>query len=125
MLLFATFCIDHFELFGLRQVWLNAWQQPLVERGFMVRGLYHFVRHPIYLGWFLVVWISPVMTLSHFVFALGLTLYTLKAIGWEERDLVAALPEYEDYRARVPMVLPGVGTGSSDAAPAPLTQPQG
>ncbi|MEM1433542.1 MAG: DUF1295 domain-containing protein [Pseudomonadota bacterium] len=107
VLLFATFCIDHFELFGLQQVWQNARRRPQQPRGFMIRGLYHFVRHPIYLGWFLVIWITPVMTLSHLLFALGMTGYTLRAIRWEERDLLAALPEYAAYRERVPMVLPG------------------
>ncbi|MEM1435601.1 MAG: isoprenylcysteine carboxylmethyltransferase family protein, partial [Pseudomonadota bacterium] len=109
VLLSATFCIDHFDLFGLRQVWLAARQQPYAERSFMTRGLYRLVRHPIYLGWFLVVWITPVMTLSHLFFALLLTGYVLKAIRWEERDLMAALPEYAAYREQVPMVLPSPG----------------
>lgn len=112
VLVSATFFINHFDLFGLRQVWLNLRGQPYRDLSFTSRGLYQFIRHPIYLGWFMVIWIAPVMTVSHLVFAIGTAAYILIAVRIEERDLLAALPEYQQYREEVPMVIPGFGTGT-------------
>jgi protein-S-isoprenylcysteine O-methyltransferase Ste14 len=68
--------------------------------------LYRFVRHPLYVGWLLVFWSAPVMTVAHMVFTVATTAYILLAIRWEERDLVKVHPEYKEYRERVPMILP-------------------
>ena len=104
----ATFLLDHFELLGLRQAW-SGWncgdnEEPRLR----TPGLYRYVRHPIYLGWTMVLWATPVMTVSHLVFAGGMTIYMLIGIQFEERELVARLPEYEQYRRKVPMLVPSL-----------------
>jgi protein-S-isoprenylcysteine O-methyltransferase Ste14 len=106
ILLAATFLIDHFDLFGLRQVWLEFRGRPYTRLGFGTPGLYRVVRHPVYVGWLMVFWATPRMTAAHLVFAAGLTAYILAAIRWEERDLSEAHPEYAAYRRRVPMLVP-------------------
>lgn len=111
VLVYATFCINHFDLFGLRQVWANLRGLPCEELTFAQRGLYRLVRHPIYTGWFLVIWISPVMTVSHLLFAAGTTAYMLRAVRLEEADLRQALPEYAEYAQRVPAFVPGKVAG--------------
>jgi len=102
----ATFLINHFDLFGLRQVWLHLRGRDYTPLKFGTPGLYRYVRHPLYVGWLLVFWSAPVMTSAHLVFALATTAYILVAIQFEERDLVRFHPEYADYRSRVPMILP-------------------
>jgi methanethiol S-methyltransferase len=107
LVLYATFLIDHFDLFGLRQVWLEFRGVPYTHPHFVTPAPYRVVRHPLYLGFLLAFWATPVMTVSHLVFAVATTAYILIAIQLEERDLVAAHPEYADYRKRVPMLIPG------------------
>ena len=102
----ATFLINHFDLFGLRQVWLNLFQRPYTTLAFRTPGLYRYVRHPLYVGWLLVFWSAPVMTVAHLIFAIATTAYILVAIRFEERDLVRLHPEYSEYRRRVPMLVP-------------------
>jgi protein-S-isoprenylcysteine O-methyltransferase Ste14 len=102
----STYLINHFDLFGLRQVWLHLRGREYTALPFVTPVLYRFVRHPLYIGWFLVFWATPEMTVAHLVFALATTAYILIAIRFEERDLVAAHPEYADYRRRVPMLIP-------------------
>jgi protein-S-isoprenylcysteine O-methyltransferase Ste14 len=102
----TTFLINHFDLFGVRQVWLAFRGVPYTSLRFATPGPYRLVRHPLYIGWFLVFWAAPTMTAAHLLFAVGTTAYTLAAIRWEERDLVAAHPEYANYRRRVPMLVP-------------------
>jgi protein-S-isoprenylcysteine O-methyltransferase Ste14 len=103
----SSWQISHFELFGLRQVWLYYRGLPNEPLPFTTPGPYRFVRHPLYIGWLMVFWSTPTMTLSHLLLAAGTTAYILLAIQWEERDLVAHFGEaYEDYRRRVPMLLP-------------------
>jgi protein-S-isoprenylcysteine O-methyltransferase Ste14 len=106
LLLYVTFLIDHFDLFGLRQVWLELRGKPYSAVPFVTPWLYRQVRHPLYIGWLMIVWATPAMTVSHFVFAAMCTAYILVAIRFEERDLIRFHPEYEEYRRRVPMLLP-------------------
>ena len=110
-LLFAsTFAICHFDLFGLRQVWCNFRGQPYVPHEFRIPMLYNIVRHPLYLGWLVIFWATPVMSYSHLFFAIGTTLYVVIAIQMEEKDLISQFGcKYRDYRKRVPMLIPGMG----------------
>jgi protein-S-isoprenylcysteine O-methyltransferase Ste14 len=108
--LITTFLINHFDLFGLRQVWLHLLGRPYTEIGFRAPGPYRYVRHPLYVGWLLTFWSAGVMTAAHLVFALATTAYILVAIQLEERDLARSHREYAEYRRRVPMLVP---TGSS------------
>jgi len=107
LVLITTFLINHFDLFGLRQVWCHFRGVPRAPLHFVVPGPYRLVRHPLYLGWLCAFWFTPRMTVAHLVFALATTAYILIAIRFEERDLVAAHgADYERYRARTPMILP-------------------
>ncbi len=103
----STFMIDHFELFGVRQVVL-AWQSKAhADKGFRTVLLYRLVRHPLMLGFLVAFWATPTMTAGHLLFSLTTTAYILIALQLEERDLVAALGEqYLTYRDRVPMLVP-------------------
>jgi protein-S-isoprenylcysteine O-methyltransferase Ste14 len=105
-ILITTFLINHFDLFGLRQVWLNLLGRTYTEIGFRTPGPYRYVRHPLYVGWLLTFWSAPVMTSAHLVFAIATTLYILVAIQLEERDLARSHGEYAEYRRHVPMLVP-------------------
>lgn len=108
LLLFATFVINHFDLFGLRQVWRHLLGKPQAGLKFGTPFLYRIVRHPLYIGWLCIFWSTPVMTVTHLFFALVTTVYILVAIQFEERDLIAAHSEYAEYRKQVPMMVPGL-----------------
>ena len=107
LLVYSTFLIDHFELFGLRQAWRKNRDQT-VERSFVTPSLYRLVRHPIYLSWLGIFWFTPIMTASHLVLACGMTLYILVGIQLEERDLVERHPEYRQYQVKVPALIPSL-----------------
>lgn len=104
--LVATCLINHLDLFGVRQVWLAFRGVAYTPPRFVTPWAYRVVRHPLYVGWLTAFWAAPTMTAAHLLFAAGTTAYILAAIRWEERDLVAAHPEYADYRRRVPMLVP-------------------
>jgi len=106
----TTFVINHFDLFGLRQVWRHFRGQPQTPLRFVTPAPYRLVRHPLYVGWLFAFWCTPTMTVAHLVFALATTAYILVAIRFEERDLMQAHPEYAAYRRRVPMLLPRPAT---------------
>ncbi|MEP7154381.1 MAG: methanethiol S-methyltransferase [Betaproteobacteria bacterium] len=110
LLLASTFAIDHFDLFGLRQIWLYLRDRPYVDLKFKTLGPYRLVRHPIYVAWLLIFWATPVMTATHLLFAIGTTTYILLAIRLEEKDLVDHLgDDYRRYRERVPGLIPFTG----------------
>ena len=109
LVLVVTFLINHFDLFGLRQVWYALIGRPLPKVSFKTPGPYRVVRHPLYFGFVLAFWMTPTMTLAHLVFAIATTAYIVLAIQLEELDLVAEHgAAYETYRRRVPMLLPAV-----------------
>lgn len=107
LVLVSTFAINHFDLFGLRQVWRALQGQDQAKNRFVLPFLYRIVRHPLYVGWIFTFWSTPTMTLTHLFFAVMTTVYMLVAIQFEEADLIREHPEYEQYRKEVPMIIPG------------------
>jgi protein-S-isoprenylcysteine O-methyltransferase Ste14 len=108
--LVMTFYIDHFDLFGLRQVWLHLLGRQYTRVHFATPAPYRVVRHPLYLGFMIAFWAAPTMSVTRLVFAMATTAYILIAIQFEEHDLKAEHgASYEEYKRRVPMIVPGVG----------------
>ena len=109
IVLISTFLIDHFHLFGMRQVIDYARGLPARDPAFFVSRWHRHVRHPLYVGWILTMFATPKLTVGHLVFALGFTLYILIAIRYEERDLVTEHgTAYAEYKRRVPMLIPSL-----------------
>lgn len=105
----STFMINHFDLFGLRQVWLHYKDEPYHHIEFQTTALYKFVRHPIMLGFIIAFWATPVMTLGHLIFAVATTAYIVIGIQFEESELLDLLGEdYADYRENVSMLIPKI-----------------
>jgi protein-S-isoprenylcysteine O-methyltransferase Ste14 len=110
IVLASTYLLNHFELFGLQQVWLNMTGKSERAAVFRTPLFYKLVRHPLYSGFLLAFWAIPVMTVGHLVFALGMTFYVLIAIWHEERDLIALFGDrYRHYRTTTGMLIPGIG----------------
>jgi protein-S-isoprenylcysteine O-methyltransferase Ste14 len=107
-LLYATLLINHFDLFGLRQVWFALHDKKMPKLRFVTPALYRIIRHPIYVGWLGILWFTPTMTVTHLVFAVGATFYILVGIKLEERDLEQAHPEYSQYKRKVPGLIPSM-----------------
>ena len=109
LVLVTTFLINHFDLFGLRQVWKFFRGTPYRPLTFVTPGPYKLVRHPLYVGWLCAFWFTPTMTVAHLVFAIATSVYILVAIQLEERDLVYAHGrDYVEYRKRTPMLVPSL-----------------
>ena len=107
LVLTSTFLINHFDLFGLRQVFLYLIGRPYTQLKFGTPILYRHVRHPLYLGWLFAFWSTPTMTVAHLVFAIVTTAYIFVAIQLEEKDLVDAYgDQYRRYKQTVPMIIP-------------------
>ena len=107
LVLLASLMINHFDLFGTRQVWMYLRGEKYRALPFKTPMLYRYVRHPLYVGWFTAFWVTPVMTVGHLLFAGTLSAYILGAVLLEERDLVAHLGHhYENYRRQVPRYVP-------------------
>jgi protein-S-isoprenylcysteine O-methyltransferase Ste14 len=107
IVLTSTFMINHFDLFGLRQAYLYLKGEPYHQVPFTIRYLYHFIRHPIMLGFIIAFWATPQMTVGHLLFAIATTSYILIGIQLEERDLLTShREEYRQYRQKVSMLVP-------------------
>jgi protein-S-isoprenylcysteine O-methyltransferase Ste14 len=118
LVLISTFLINHFDLFGLQQVWLYLRGRTNKSVRFVTPGPYRLVRHPLYVGWLFAFWMTPVMTLAHLLFSVATTAYILLAIQFEERDLIREHGDtYKAYRQSVPMLVPSIGKRDFDPGP--------
>ncbi len=110
IVLLSTFLMNHFELFGLRQIWSDWTGKAMPEQTFRQPLFYKLVRHPIYTGFLLAFWATPDMSVGHLVFSLAMTIYVFVGIRYEEADLRANLGEaYDHYTRKVGKVIPGLG----------------
>ena len=121
LILYSTFLINHFDLFGMRQVWRYLrGHGDSGDMKFVTPGPYRLVRHPLYVGWLFAFWMTPLMTSAHLLFSIATTAYILVAIQLEERDLVREYGNaYEEYKQAVPMLVPSLRKRGSDVIKAP------
>lgn len=120
IVLASTFMINHFDLFGLRQVYLSLRGREYTHLPFVTRALYRFVRHPIMLGFLIAFWAAPHMTLGHLVFSIATTGYILIGVFFEERDLAAFHGrDFARYREEVPAFVPFLRRRRNHARQAP------
>lgn len=120
----STFMINHFDLFGLRHVYLAAWRREYTHLGFREVMLYKVIRHPIMAGFIVAFWAAPTMTAGHLLFAIATTGYILIAVRLEEHDLVSAIgDQYRDYLHRVPGLIPAIHPRPESAADGPRPRP--
>jgi len=123
VVLYSTFLIDHFDLFGLRQSWLALRGKVYTHRPFRTPSLYKYVRHPLYVGWLLFFWATPVMTVGHLLIAVGITGHILVAIVLEERDLLEHFgADYRAWRARTPLFIPRFGSRKRGTRPSGIAE---
>ncbi len=116
LLLASTFMIDHFDLFGLRQVWLAWRKKPYTPISFQSKWAYRYVRQPMMLGVLIAHWATPTMTAGHLLFAVAFTVYMFLGVWFEERSLAANLgPDYARYREEVPLYVPRLPSGVAGA----------
>lgn len=109
LIFLSTVWLNHFDIFGLRQVWLYFQKREYTSLRFEMPGLYRYIRHPLYVGWFIVFWATPTMTAGHLFFAVLTTAYILVAVRLEERDLIDEHgTDYLSYRNEVPMFVPRI-----------------
>jgi protein-S-isoprenylcysteine O-methyltransferase Ste14 len=114
----VSLLINHFDLFGTRQVWLHLRGREYTQLPFRTPGIYRRIRHPLYVGWMLAFWATPTMTTGHLLFASVFTLYMVIAIPFEERDLIRTLGEdYRAYREQVPALIPRPGMTATGGEP--------
>jgi protein-S-isoprenylcysteine O-methyltransferase Ste14 len=110
----VSLLINHFDLFGTRQVWLHLHGQEHQDLPFRTPMIYRYVRHPLYVGWLIAFWATPTMTVAHLVFAILMSAYIFVAIPLEERDLIAHFGDsYVSYRKSVGALIPGLATLNS------------
>lgn len=122
IVVYSSFLIDHFDLFGLRQVYLHYRGMPYSNVPFKVHSLYRYIRHPMMLGFILALWATPVMTLGHLVLAAGFTLFIFTGLWFEERDLIRNFGrQYMEYRHRTSMVIPIPKKSAVTAPKAPIS----
>lgn len=116
LVVFVTFLINHFDLFGLRQAWKHFRREHYQPLKFVTPSLYRFVRHPLYVGWILSFWCTPTMSVAHLLFAVMTTAYILAAIQLEETDLIAVHgADYLEYSNRTPMLVPNLRRAEENA----------
>lgn len=109
IVLVSTFLINHFDLFGLRQVWFYFIGKKYEPLPFRTPFFYKYVRHPLYLGFMIAFWSTPTMTIAHLFFAIMTTVYMLTAIQFEENDLIKQFgTNYQEYKKTAPMIIPFV-----------------